>query len=556
MTASSRVVGGVLAVLLISTVAGKAWAQAAAPTFTRADTLRGANGPGRSWWDVSFYDLRVRVSPTDSSISGASGITYTVLAPAKARSTRLQIDLQQPLLMDSIVQDGVRLPVTRDGQAFFATVASNQKVGERRTVTAYYHGKPKAAVRPPWDGGLIWRTDSLGNPWVATANQGLGASVWWPTKDIQADEPDSQRVAIRVPDPMVNVSNGRLRKVTHHEDKTTTWEWFLVNPINNYAVAINAGSYEHFSDLYQGERGPLTMDFWPLAYHRQAAEQQFRQAKPMLQCFEEWFGPYPWYADGFKLVETPHLGMEHQSAVGYGNRYQNGYLGTDLSNTGVGLLFDFIIVHESAHEWWGNSLTTKDIADMWVHEAFANYAENLYVECRLGKAQGARYVIGTRSRVRNDAPIIGVYGVHHEGSGDMYYKGGNMLHTIRQVIGNDATWKQMLRGAQATFAHQTITGAELQAYFSKTAGVDLAPIFAQYLTTTKLPTLEWKPDGDGVQVRFVDVVPGFSLTLPLTAAGRTAKATVTAEWSRVALPVTSGALRADENYYVLVRRAP
>jgi aminopeptidase N len=527
-----------------------------APRFTHADTLRGTNGPARSWWDVEFYDLQVRVNPADSSIRGVSGITYRVLAPAKARTTRLQIDLQTPLEMDSVLQDGAKLPFTRDGNAFFATVAANQKIGERRTVVTYYHGKPRAAVRPPWDGGLIWRTDSVGNPWVATANQGLGASVWWPTKDIQADEPDSQRVAIRVPDPMINVSNGRLRKVTHHEDRTTTWEWFLVNPINNYDVAINAGTYEHFSEIYHGEGGPLTMDYWPLAYHRQAAEQQFRQAKPMMQCFEDWFGPDPWYADGFKLIETPHLGMEHQSAVGYGNRFQNGYLGTDLSNTGLGLLFDFIIVHESAHEWWGNSLTTKDLADMWVHEAFANYAENLYVECRLGKASGARYVIGTRSKVRNDQPIIAAYGVNAEGSGDMYYKGGNMLHTIRQMVGDDAKWKQMLRGVQSAFAHQTVTGGQVQAYLSQAAGQNLAPVFAQYLTTTKLPTLEWKPDGDGVQVRFVDVVPGFALTLPLTASGISVRAPVTAEWSRVALAVGTGTLRADENYYVVVRRAP
>ncbi|MBY0489652.1 MAG: M1 family metallopeptidase [Gemmatimonadaceae bacterium] len=544
------------ALALLATTPAGLLAQRPAPVYTHADSLRGGNGPGRSWWDVEFYDLRVRVSPTDSTLRGASGITYKVTAPAKARQTQLQIDLQVPLEVDSIVQDGAKLPFTRDGNAFFATVVVNQKVGERRTVTTYYHGKPRAAKNPPWDGGLIWRADSLGNPWVATANQGLGASVWWPTKDTQADEPDSQRVAIRVPDPMVNVSNGRLRRVTHHDDRTTTWEWFLVHPINNYDVAINAGTYEHFSEIHQGERGPLTMDYWPLAFHRQAAEQQFRQAKPMIQCFENWFGPYPWYEDGYKLIETPHLGMEHQSAVGYGNRFQNGYLGTDLSGTGVGLLWDFIIVHESAHEWWGNSLTSKDLADMWVHESFANYAENLYVECRLGKAAGARYVIGTRAKVRNDQPIIAAYGVNAEGSGDMYYKGGNMLHTIRQIIGDDAKWKQILRGVQSTYAHQTVTGAQVQAYISQQAGIDLAPVFAQYLTTTKIPALEWKPDGDGVQVRFADVVPGFALEVPLSASGKMVKSRVTAEWSPVALSVGAGVLRADENYYVVIRRAP
>lgn len=554
----------IVAVLVASLMpARSASAQLGVPTArtTRADSLRGGNGPARSWWDVAFYDLEVQLFPTDSTIRGSNAITYRVRQPAKAGRTQLQLDLQLPLVMDSVLQDGVKLPLTRDGHAVFATVASNQKTGEQRTVRAFYHGRPKAAVNPPWDGGLIWRTDSLGQRWIATANQGLGASVWWPNKDLQADEPDSQRVAIRVPDPMVNVSNGRLRTVRHHDDQTTTWEWFVTHPINNYNIAINAGSYEHFSEIVRGEHGPLTVDYWPLAHHRQAAEQQFRQVPPMLQCFEQWFGPYPWYEDGYKLVETPHLGMEHQSAVGYGNRFQNGYLGTDLSGTGVGLLWDFIIVHESAHEWWGNSITTNDLADMWVHEAFANYAENLYAECRLGKTAGARYVIGTRSKVRNDRPIIATFGVNAEGSGDMYYKGGNMLHTIRQVVDNDDRWRAMLRGVQSTFRHRTVNGADIQRYLSEAAGIDLAPIFAQYLTTTTLPTLEWKRDGDAVQLRWVDVVPGFAMPIRLIdGTGRNAtmvKVTPTTTWSRLPFTLAPDApLRIDENYYVLSKRVP
>ncbi len=527
------------------------------PRATHADSLRGGNGAGRDWWDVEFYDLRVRIAPSDSSVGGFTGITYKVVRPAIAKRTRLQIDLQMPLVMDSIVQDGQQLPFVRDGNAFFATVAGNQKIGERRTLRAYYHGKPKAAVNPPWDGGLIWRTDSLGNRWVATANQGLGASVWWPNKDTQADEPDSQRVAVRVPDPMVNVSNGRLRRVVRHDDQSTTWEWFLTHPINNYDVAINAGNYAHFSEIVRGENGPLTVDYWPLAHHRQAAEQQFRQVPPMLQCFEQWFGPYPFYEDGYKLIETPHLGMEHQSGVGYGNRFQNGYLGTDLSGTGVGLLWDFIIVHESAHEWWGNSITTKDLADMWVHEAFAAYAENLYAECRLGKTAGARYVIGTRSKVRNDQPIIAAYGVNAEGSGDMYYKGANMLHTIRQLVGDDAKWRTVLRGVQQTFARTTVHGADVQAYISKASGIDLSTVFAQYLTTTKIPVLEWKSDTGGVQVRWGDVVPGFTMPVRLVSGNASVQVTPGSSWTRVDIPMsTNGTLRVDENYYVVSRRVP
>ncbi|HEV2179916.1 MAG TPA: hypothetical protein VGR59_06325, partial [Gemmatimonadaceae bacterium] len=306
-------------------------------TFTHADTLRGTNGPGRSWWDATFYDLHVAVNLADSSIRGYNGITYRVIAPAK----EMQIDLQVPMQVDSIIQDGQALTARRDSNAFFVTMESPQIVGDTKTVTVYYHGHPRAAKRPPWDGGFIWRQDSLGHPWVATANEGLGASVWWPNKDIPADEPDSQRIAITVPDSMTDVSNGRLRSTTHNADGTTTYEWFVTSPINNYDVEVNAGTYAHWTETFKGENGDLTMDFWPLAYHLDTAKVQWQQARSMLSCFEHWFGPYPWYADGYKLIEAPHLGMEHQSGVAYGNRFKNGYLGRDLSNTGHGLTWDF-----------------------------------------------------------------------------------------------------------------------------------------------------------------------------------------------------------------------
>jgi aminopeptidase N len=520
-------------------------------TFTHADTLRGTITPQRSWWDVAFYDLHVAVNPADSSVRGYNGITYRVLRPAR----EMQIDLMTPLVVDSIVQEGRRLSHRRDGNALFVALDTPQGVGERRTVGVYYHGKPRAAQHAPWDGGFVWTRDSLGAPYVATAVQGYGASGWWPTKDTQADEPDSQRVAITIPDPLLDVSNGRLRQVTHHADHTTTFEWFVTNPINNYDVAVNAGRYTHFADVYQGEDGPLTLDFWPLAYHIDAARRQFQQVIPMLQCFEHWFGPYPWYEDGYKLVETPHLGMEHQSAIAYGNHFENGYLGRDLSGTGWGLKWDFIIVHESAHEWWGNSITSKDLADMWVHESFANYAENLFTECQNGKAAGAAYVIGTRKAVQNDRPIIGHYGVNNEGSGDMYYKGGNMLHTIRQIVGDDERWRAILRGVNATFWHQTVTGKQVEDYISQQAGIDLSPVFAQYLTTTKIPVLEYRLDGSNLSYRWADVVPGFAMPVRVAPTGTDfVMLHPTAAWQRTPGTATDASqLRVDPNYYVLVR---
>ena len=520
----------------------------ALPEFTHADTLRGSNTPARSWWDASFYDLHVKVNPADSSISGYNAITYRVIKPAR----EMQIDLQIPLVVDSIVQDGLELSSRRDGNAFFVTMIAPQKAGAKKTISVYYHGKPTVATRAPWDGGFVWALDSLGRKWVVTANEGLGASVWWPNKDYLADEPDSQRVAITVPDSLLDVSNGRLRGQSPNPDGSTTYEWFVNNPINNYNVAVNAGNYAHYSDVYEGEKGKLTLDFYPLDYHLDTARKQFSQAKPMLQCFESWFGPYPWYEDGYKLVETPHLGMEHQSAVAYGNHYQNGYLGRDRSATGHGLQWDFIIIHESAHEWWGNNITMKDQADMWVHESFATYAEGLYTECQQGKKAGAEYTIGQRKLVRNDKPIVGAYGVNDEGSGDMYDKGGNMLLTIRQLVDDDARWRGILRGLNKTFWHQTVTGKQVEDYISRQSGLNLSKVFDEYLRTTKIPTLEYKLDGQRLSYRWTNVVPGFAMPVKVTTStDRLGWIRPTEKWKTTVLKLNRPEdFRVDENFYV------
>jgi aminopeptidase N len=545
-----------LALIAATLLANPAAAQADT-LFTHADTLRGSNTPQRAWWDATFYDLHVTVHPADSSISGWTGIHYRVIAPPPAGPGQLQIDLQQPLEIDSILLSGRKLSYQRDGNAFFVTLPRTQAVRSQRAIVVVFHGKPLAAKRPPWDGGLIWQHDSLGNRWTATANQGLGASVWWPNKDYGADEPDSQRIAITVPDSMFDVSNGRLRTIQHHGDGTTTYEWFVVSPINNYDVEINAGHYAHFSEVYWGEKGPLTMDFWPLAYHVDTARVQFKQAESMMRCFEWWFGPYPFYEDGYKLVEAPHLGMEHQSGTAYGNGYTNGYSGRDLSKTGWGTKWDFIIVHESAHEWWGNNITSKDGADEWIHESFANYSEALYTECLYGKAAGAEYQRGTRLLIKNDLPIInGHYGVNRGGPLDTYYKGGNVLHTIRQVVNNDSLWRATLRGLNATFYHQTVTTAQIESYMSAHTGVDLSKIFDQYLRTTKVPVFEYSIEGNELKYRWTNVVPGFAMPLRVTLSdAKYGWITPTAEWQTAPVKLDApAAFTVDENFYVKVEK--
>lgn len=482
----------ILLFLIIPTLISTATAQDSGVLATQADSLRGSITPQRAWWEVVYYDLNVTVMPEDSTISGYNEITYRVTG----QPARLQVDLQDPLKIDQIKQDGEELSYMRveNSYAYFVNVPGDLQKDSLYTLSVYYQGKPKVAENPPWDGGFIWAQDSLGYPWIATANQGLGASVWWPNKDHQSAEPDSMSINITVPNEIKNVSNGRLRDTTRHDNGMTTWHWFISNPINNYNIAVNAGNYVNFSDTFDGEDDTLDLSYWVLEQKLDKAKEQFQQVKPMMRCFEDWFGPYPFYEDSFKLVETPHLGMEHQSAVAYGNQYQNGYMGRDLSGSGWGLKWDFIIIHETAHEWWGNNITTNDIADMWVHEGFTSYSESIYTECRFGKEAAREYTIGLRANIENREPVTGKYGLNNEGSGDMYYKGHNMLHTIRQIVDNDSTWKEILRGINRDFRHQIVTADQIERYIIEQSGKDLDDLFDQYLHYANLPVFQYYID--------------------------------------------------------------
>lgn len=518
--------------------------------FSRQDTLRGTLSAERSWWDVTFYDLSVSIHPSAKSIEGVNVIRYRVLKPAQ----RMQIDLQTPLVLDKAVQNGQELAFTKDGNAWFITLQAEQPLNSQQELTLTYHGVPREAKHAPWDGGLVWTKDSLGRPWIATACQGLGASVWWPNKDHQSEEPDSMRLRVTVPEGLTNVSNGRLRGVSENTDSTVTSTWYISNPINNYDVALNIGHYAHFSDRYQGEEGPLDLDYWVLDYNLPRARAHFAVVKPMMGCFERWFGPYPFYKDGYKLVETPHLGMEHQSAVAYGNQYKMGYRGSDLSGSGWGLKWDFIIVHESGHEWFGNNITTKDIADMWVHESFTNYSETIFTECQYGKDAANAYVQGIRKRIANDIPIIGPYGVNREGSGDMYYKGSNMLHTIRQLIGNDDTFRKILRGLNKTFYHQTVTSAQVEQYINRISGKNFDKVFDQYLRHSQPPVFEYSITGNQLRYRWTADVKDFDMPLKIDPGnGKWQTITPGTEWKTITIK-NAEKFAIDKNFYVKIRK--
>ena len=516
--------------------------------FTRQDTLRGSITPEREWWDLTYYHLDIEVKPDEKFISGKNTIQYRVLKPNQV----MQVDLQEPMKITKVLQDGKELDVKHDGNAHFVTLSNNQKSGAINSIDVYYEGHPREAKRAPWDGGLSWKKDDNGKHFVATSCQGLGASVWWPNKDHMYDEVDSMLISVTNPKGLMNVSNGRLRELKENDNNTVTSHWFVNNPINNYGVNINIADYINFSEVYDGEKGDLDLDYWVLSYNLEKAKEQFKDAPKMMKAFEHWFGPYPFYEDSFKLVEAPYLGMEHQSSVTYGNQYKKGYLGYDMSRSGWGLKFDYIIIHEAGHEWFANNITYKDAADMWVHEGFTTYSENLFVDYYYGKEASSDYVVGLRRGIRNQKPIIGTYGVNKEGSGDMYPKGANLLHTLRQLIEDDEKWRQILRGLNSEFYHKTITTKQIEDYISTQTGIDLTAFFNQYLRDIRIPTFEFKIEGGELTYRYSEIVEGFDMPIQIEIGDETQWIYPKEKWQT--MPFTGTELEVDRDFYVKSKR--
>ena len=524
-------------------ITGSLFAQEEDKSYTKADYLRGSITPEREWWDLNYYHLDIEVEPDKKYISGKNTIRYKVLKSEQI----MQIDLQPPMEIEKVMSDGEELSFKSSGNVHLILLDKKQKEGDFNQIEVYYSGYPKEAINAPWDGGFSWKKDANGNDFVATSCQGLGASVWWPNKDHMYDEVDSMAISVKTPKNLMDVSNGRLRSVEDNGD-TKTYHWFVNNPINNYGVNVNLGDYVHFGEKYQGEDGELDLDYYVLRDNLEKAKEQFKQTPMMMKAFEHWFGPYPFYEDGFKLVEVPYLGMEHQSSVTYGNQYQNGYLGRDLSGSGWGLKFDFIIIHEAGHEWFANSITYKDIADMWIHEGFTAYSENLYLDYHFGKEAAADYVIGTRANIRNDKPIIGRYNLNKRGSGDMYYKGANILHTLRQLIEDDEKWRLILRGMNKEFYHQTVTTEQIESYLSKESGIDLTEFFEQYLRTTMIPTLEYTLKGKKLKYRYTDIVEGFDMPVQIIVDGNEKWIFPTSEWKKE--KVRGSEIKIDKDFYI------
>ena len=467
----------------------KAQAQVASDKaiFSRSDSLRGSLSPLRSCYDINFYHLDVKFNLHEKFISGSNQFKFTAVQDFN----KLQFDLFANLQIEKIVYHQNSLPFEREGNAVFVTFPRNIKQNTKDQFTVFYSGKPAVAARAPRDGGFTFATDSLGQPFVATTCEGTGASIWWPNKDHLSDEVDSMAISISVPTGLKSVSNGRLRKVTALKNGYTRFDWFVVNPINNYNVAANIANYIHIGESYNGEKGKLSLDYWVLPEHADRAKAQFgKNVKAMLTTYEHWFGPYPFYKDGYKLIETPYIAMEHQSAISYGG-FMKGAPNNDLNGGKNGGKWDFIIVHESAHEWFGNNITAKDLADLWIHESFASYAESLFIENQYGKQAGVAYIHDGYKGMSNDKPVVAVYGVNQLGSGDMYAKGSAVLNMVRTIINDDEKWRKILRGLNSNFYHQTVTYNQIVDYISKQSDVNFWPMFDQYLHYKTIPQLEF-----------------------------------------------------------------
>ncbi len=480
-------------------------------TFTRADSLRGSLRVERTWFDVTFYDLNIKIDPEERIIGGYNTIHFLV----KESHPVMQLDLFDNLQIDSIIYSGRSLEYKREFNAVFIEMGVLIKPGEVDQLTFYYSGKPTVAKRAPWDGGFVWDKDDNGNYFVGVACQGFGASSWWPTKDHQSDEPDSMRIAGTVPSNLVLASNGRLRN-TVEEGDWTTYEWFVSYPINNYNASITIGDFVNFNDTYTSPtKGDLDLRYYVLSYNLEKAKKQFQQVAPMMEAFEDWLGPYPFWRDGFALIETPYLGMEHQSGIAYGNEYLTGYAGSDFSR--IGLTFDYIIIHEAGHEWWGNNVTSEDIGDMWIHEGFCTYSEALYVESLHGYERAMDYVNAKKPTISNRNPIQGPYGVNKEGAGDMYNKGMLMLNTVRHAVGNENNelWKSILKGIQTDFGLGIVTRKDIVDYITEKAGRDFSSVFTQYLDYASIPQLQYKAKKKGkylmVDYRWEADAPDFNL---------------------------------------------
>lgn len=543
---------GVLTILAVCTTGAlkprpAAAARQAAPP-AHADILRGAWSPERANNDLLYYHLDIRVDPEQKYISGKNTIRFRMVEDGK----RIQLDLHEALKIDKILMGKTELQYTRDSGAVFVDFPETLRKGKTYSIDFYYSGNPVETGR---FGAITFKKDPAGRTWINTACEETGASVWWPNKDQWRDEVESMEISVAIPNGLVDVSNGKFVGKTDLGDGYTRWDWMVHYPINNYDVSLNIGDYVHWSE----KLGSLPLDFYVLPEDLEKAKAQFSQAKGMIEAYQHYFGPYPFAKDGYKLVEAPYSGMEHQSAVTYGNHFKNGYLERDWTGVGISSRFDFIIIHESGHEWFGNSVSAADRSDMWIHEGWTTYLECLYVEYRWGKTDGLKYVNAYKAKVKNQTAIIPARGVNATPPQDMYFKGALFLNTLRSVVNDDAKWFKLLHDVYQHFAYKNIMTEELASYMSEKTGMDLKPMFDEYLRHAAIPVLELKFDESAgtVEYRWKADEAGFAMPVKVGRPDRWEIIEPTTEWKTMKTPVKRDEFQvATDLYYVDVSKLP
>lgn len=522
---------------------------------SKNDSLLGSNSIYRSWWDIKHYAITFKPDFNTKFISGVNEISFLVL---EENNHLMQLDLQLPMKIDSVFCNSIKInQITQNGN-FWCLTIPDLKQNTLSQLKVFFSGYPKVAKNPPWDGGWVWKKDKNKNPWMSVACQGAGASVWFPCKELQSDEPDSGAdLNIQVPDTLIGIGNGKLHSKTKLNGGFTQYSWKVKSTINSYDIIPYIGKYKHISDSIVGRNGTLKTDYWCLEYNETKAKTHLKEnVVNTLKSLEEWFGPYPFYQDSYKIVESPYLGMEHQSNIAYGNNYINGYAGRDLSNSGWGLKWDFIVVHETAHEWFGNSVTACDVADNWIHEGFASYSEVLHTETFYGKDAGNDYCLGVRKSILNDKPVIGNYNIRQEGSGDMYNKGSNIIHMIRFLLNDDVKFKELLNAISSQFYHQCITSKQLEEFIMKETKLDLKAFFNQYLRTSQIPKLEYKLKAKSIEYRYTNVVEGFNIPLKVYVNQDTVILNPTENWQKIKLneKVKKSNVKFDDKMYIELSR--
>jgi aminopeptidase N len=500
--------------------------------------------PEHSWQNLLSYIISVTPDYDNKKITGSNTIEFVALQPGKT----LYLHLDGRMRITSIAWNKSTLEFKRDSEGYFVYFPQQIPKDKNESITVYFEGQPREAINAPSDNGWIWARDKKGRPWMSIGCQGSGASIWLPCKEVLYDEPDhGVTFNITVPDSLIAVANGRLQQKRRNKNKTITYTWKVINRINNYNIIPYIGKYVTWSQNFKGENGKLDCHFYALDYNLEKAKRHWQQTDTMLRVFEHWMGAYPFYLDGYKLVEAPMQGMEHQSAISYGNGFQNGFNGKDLFGTGWGLKWDFILVHESGHEWFGNNITTNNHGDTWIHEGFTKYSETLYTDFVFGTQAGNEYAIGTWKRIKNDQPVVGT------NTTDKYYKGSAMLHMIRQITG-DSAFRNWLRSLNRDFHQQTINTGQVLQHLNEAMHQDYTALFNQYLKTIQVPVLEYAFQNNTLKYRWIECVQNFDMPVKVSIdEGASMFIYPTTQWKELSLQNSAQSLKADNNFYVRVK---